>query len=107
MKCVCNQTCQTHVGKNIMFFEKGDVQNFEVCPLHFSAIEDDTNKAVDYENDSEAVLMELKWEFNDAAEFVSKNYGITLAKGPKADVVGQIIDARYRSLDGVDLNKMV
>ena len=108
MKCVCTRTCQVKIGKAIIFVAKDEVMDFEECPAHFQVL--DADVPVDFENDSEQVLMEKKWKFKEAAKAVKELFGVELKKKEgdnKSDVIERIVDARYRSLDGFVPNKVV
>lgn len=89
---------------------KGEIHDLPECPTHFSSLEDeDTQREVNFLTDGEEALMELKWKFSDAAEAVKEAYDADLKKHEdttKADIVAQILDARYRALD-LDPNTQV
>jgi len=106
MKCVCRGACQVRMpsGK-IRFFEVGKVEEFDKCPTGFEAVALEEGK-VDFLVAEKDELLEAVWKLADARKTVKKEYGVVLKQGKKADIVAQILDARYRSL-GVEPNKVV
>ena len=79
----------------ITFFTKGEVAEFKKCPPNFRPLTD----KIDFTTASEAELLEAKWKFSDAFNAVKEEYGVELKKTDKADIVAQILDARYRQVD--------
>jgi hypothetical protein len=100
MKCVANVNCQTRLasGKIKMFF-RGEVDDFDKCPANFSPLEGEEAKELDFLKASEEELLAAKWTFEAAFVVVSEEFGIKLKRGKKADIVAQILDARYRKVD--------
>ena len=100
MKCVCKKTCQLRMddGK-IWLINAGMVIDIENLPKkNFVSLEAEGSYEIDYTTASEDELLEAKWKFSAAYEAVFNEYNVKLKKGGiKADVVKQILDARYRS----------
>ena len=97
MKCVCVRTCQVRVNGKIVYVEKGQVLDFDKCPVNFESIEARAEEGIDFLKASENELMESSWSFADAFKAIKDAYGVELKKTEKADVVEQILDARYRN----------
>jgi len=84
-----------------MLVQKGVVQEFEECPAHFIPVEE-IDEAIDFFTAGEAELMERKWSFEEAHEAILAKYQIELKREEgtkKSDVVSQILDARFRSVE--------
>jgi len=47
---------------------------------------------------SEAVLLDATWSFSKAAETIKTECNVELKKTDKADIVAQIMDARFRKV---------
>lgn len=108
MKCVCRQTCWVRPDgtSKPRLFDEGVVWDFEKCPTHFEVIESTPEKPnieVDFLSASEEELLSTKWKFEDAAAVIGEAYKVELKKGKKADIVAQILDARYRAVEGTDI----
>jgi hypothetical protein len=97
MKCVADCSCQVWVNGKITFFMAGQVADFDECPVHFTSLEE--KKDIDFARDTEDMLLNSKWSFKQASDAAKELYNVTLKKGSKADLVSQILDARYRKVD--------
>ncbi len=102
MKHICRRKCQVRIDGQITFVHAGDVvdmtkEEAEVSGC-FESVED---VEVNFATATAEELMAAKWKFIDAAKFAKKAFDIVLNKadGKKADVVEQIMDARYRKVD--------
>lgn len=102
MKCVCRTTCQARLaGGKIKLFKRGEVGDFEECPIHFEAIDEKKPDTLDFLTASEDELLEATWTVTAARKAIKDKFGITL-KNPKGtkkvDLIDQILDARYRGV---------
>lgn len=99
MKYSCIRKCQYRNGsKTIRLASVGDVVDFADEPFKENWFPLEA-KDVDFLAMSEAELMNATWPFTKAFEAVQKEFGVDLKKTEKADIVSQIIDARFRQVD--------
>lgn len=102
-KAVCVRTCQTRLGGKITYIPQGEVVDMDHVKGNencFELLGDD--RPVDFVNASEAELIESDWKFADANAAMQSNFNTSLKweEGiKKSDVVGQIMDIRYRHKD--------
>jgi hypothetical protein len=119
MKYLCTKTCQVRLkpeedskapGK-ILMVKKGEVHdsdsfdpdtNFKGKSSPWSSM-GGPEYTTDFGKATDAELMEAKWDLAEATLFVKRTYGVDLVKASKKDVVGQILDARFRHIN-VPLN---
>jgi hypothetical protein len=97
MKCVCEVACQKRVGNRIVYFHKGQVQDFEECPACFRAVRGDK---INFLTASEEELMTAKWSIKDAKMAMKLGYGVDLLvdkDDKKRDIVDRILDTRKRN----------
>lgn len=99
IKAVCRVACRPRMEDGKCYWCKpGEVREFssaKAVPEHFEII--DTGE-VDFETASEAELLEAKWKKSDAEAYIV-DAGGTFKDGDKADIVSQILDARFRKVD--------
>jgi len=102
MKCVCRRKCLLRIDGKGLFFNRGEVSEFEECPNNFAPLEGPNADSVDFLTASEEELMEAKWKISDASLAIKDEFDIKLKSGKgykKLDLVKQILDARYRKVD--------
>lgn len=120
MKCICIRDCHLrHETERPIFYNRGDIVDFEKCPSHFSPIEEaftqpesapklntqqkmmkvkPTDGAFDFSTATEEVLMAGSYEVGDLISFAKIAYGADLPAGEeKATTVARFVDARYRA----------
>jgi len=104
MKCVCVTKCYIEgpSGRNQLFV-RGDVAEFKICPDHFVSL-DSEEYEFSFAKASETELLEATWSFSEAKDFVKIAYDRELKKTDKADIVKQILDARYRAVNPADVD---
>ncbi|RLA38547.1 MAG: hypothetical protein DRR06_20590, partial [Gammaproteobacteria bacterium] len=76
----------------------GDVVDTTGRPTHFEPLD---ASEIDFSTAEKEELMAKKWKFSEASDAMFDLYNVELTKGPKADIVNAIIDARYRGKAGV------
>lgn len=97
MKCICSKKCQARLNNGkIKFFMPGETADFEECPTHFLPV--DAYDA-DFQKSTEEALMASKWKKAEAIAFIEECGATYKETDDKADLVSQIIDARYRKVD--------
>lgn len=110
MKYVCRQTCQVRIKDQITLCNKGQIYELDEPNDRFQAIaEEQENYKVDFLKASEAELKEAKWSFTEAKKAIKAAYDVTLtnAKGTsRMNVIDQILDARYRAIDSLEIPKV-
>jgi len=105
MKYICRKTCQHRDEGQIFFCEMGTVYEFKDAPKNncFEAIDKEKELyVVDFLTAGETELKQAKWKFSDAEKSIWDAYGVKLSKedgDKKSDIIGQIMDARYRSVE--------
>ena len=99
MKYTCIRRCQYRNGsKTIRLATVGAVVNFEEPPFEENWVSLEA-KEINFLEMSESELLHASWSFSSAAKVVEETYKVELKKTNKADIVKQIIDARYRQVD--------
>ncbi len=100
MKYLCLRKAQyRNSSKVICMAERGQViSTDQKVGTSFRPMEK-VAEEVDFMTSSEDVLMDTTWAFDKAAEVIKAECGIDIKKTDKADVVAQILDARYRQVD--------
>ena len=100
MKYLCMRDAQYRdSSKAIRMANRGDViDTDQKVGVSFKPMEEAVEE-LDFMVSSEAVLLDATWSFNEAAETVKEHCGIELKKTNKADIVAQIMDARFRQVD--------
>lgn len=120
-KCICVRDCylSTHEGARPVYYQRGQVVNFEECPDHFMAIEEavvpvkkrirlpkaaidagqkDDGGSFDFESATEEVLMAAEYDLEQLKAYGMATYGATFdSTDVKAAVVAKYVDARYRN----------
>ena len=104
MKCLCIQATQVRIDKKIHTVRRGDIKELDKLPDNgcWASLDSDadTPHVVDFSKAEKPELLESDtWSFSEAKAFVKTNYKVNLKEGDKKNVVDQIIDARYRSLN--------
>lgn len=100
MEYVCKTKCYVKgPDGRLHLFRPGQVVELDGPSIHFVVVEDHT---LNFGKATEDELMGVKWEFMDAKAFVKTQYNVTLKRGRKSEVVAQILDARFRSLQPAD-----
>jgi hypothetical protein len=104
IRCVCDQTCQTHnANGRIQFYDKGDVDSFKKCPKHFSALEGEEAKSINFETASQAELEELNYELSDLKSYIETRYDKKPGNRGADKLIKLLLDCRYRDLGDVNL----
>ena len=107
MKCVARKRCQARAGEYIRTFKRGEVFDFDECPPHFEPIEGVKAVAINFENASEDELREAEYDLDTLKEYIRLKYDKNPANRGKKKTVSMLLDCRYRSLDHIDLNKVM
>lgn len=100
MKYLCMRKAQYRdSSKAVHMAERGDViSTDQKVGTSFRPMEK-VAEEIDFMTSSEAVLLDTTWSFNEAAKTIKTECGIDLKKTDKADIVAQIVDARFRQVD--------
>jgi len=98
MKFVCVKKCQVRDDfGQVHLVYPGEVFDLEEKPSHFERL--GQARVVNFLEASEAELLNMEWKFSEASKTIKEKYGIELKRQSKAEVVAQILDARYRAVD--------
>ena len=105
MKCVCRKRCQVRrdVDGKIVFFAKGDVENFVVCPTHFEPIEGEDAVALNFDNAQEQELLESEFDLDSLKDYIREKYDRNPSNRGKEKTIEFLLDCRFRSLSEADL----
>lgn len=101
VQCVAKWKCQTRIGKKIITFNQGEVQDFpdmKSVPDNFRPIKEFVEE-IDLKTVGREVLMTGEVKFDDLKAFVKKEYQETLKKDTLDKVVEKFLDLRYRNAD--------
>lgn len=109
MKYVCMRTCQLRVHGRARFISRGTVIELEKDPGNrFRSIGTPEAAPVNFLTAKEGELQNSKWTFKAAQKAILDQYGVKLFKEEgtkKSDIIGQILDARFRAIDKSVLEK--
>lgn len=108
MKCVAVRKCQSirDDGK-IVFYMKGDIEEFKKCPAHFRPIEGKDAPRIDFATAGEAELLEAEYELADLKKFIEDRYDMKPGNRGLEKTVAFLLDCRFRDLGDMDLNKVL
>jgi len=110
MKAVCIQTCQIRNDSGqIVTCEQRKVYDLEESNAdnkNFKPLEDSKGEQLDVEIDfikaSQEELTNTKWAFKDAKDAMKASYDQVLKKASREEVIEQIMDIRYRSVNNLN-----
>jgi hypothetical protein len=91
----------------IRFFDRGRVWDFEQCPTHFSPLEGENAKVIDFATAKEAELLAATYDLADLKEYIKATYGASPGNRGKEKTVEMLLDCRYREVDLGSTNPIV
>lgn len=106
MRCVCRTTCQVRVGNSIIFYERGQVGDFDVCPPHFEPMEDSTKYVLDLGTAGRDEMLAADITAEELQKYLLGTYDKTSRSTNKERLVDAILDARMRSLSDINPNDL-
>ena len=97
MKCICLRACTVRIKNKSYYYAKNEVAEFDKCPTHFSAIEE---QEIDFNIATLELLLESSsWTYPKAEAWLKSN-GVTVT-GPKLskrEMAQKIVDTRSRKV---------
>lgn len=110
MKQAAKIPCQVRQpsGK-IITLARGEVIDYPEGHPHLRPIEGPMATEVDFLTATKDELQVAKWKFSEANGVMEKAYGKSLFKEEgtkKSEIISQILDIRYRSVDASDLTRL-
>lgn len=107
MKCVAKYKCQTRLDDGRRrTFEKGDVWDFKVCPIHFNPIEGKEAMPIDFDKAQEQELLETDFDLDELKTFIETKYDRKAGNRGKEKTIEMLLDCRYREIN-TDLDKVL
>ena len=101
--------CQIRINGKITFVGVGEVKELKKEHHCFRAVGGETpDVELDFTKASEAELKASNWTFKEAQKAVMQAYNVELQReegDKKSDIIGKILDAKFRSIDPTILEK--
>ena len=102
MKCVCRKPCQVRMpGGYIQTFNRGEVFDFEKCPLHFESIEpvgEAKVAKVDFATAGEAELLASDFDIAEMQAYIRSTFNKVTESTDRESLVRILLDCRFRQV---------
>lgn len=101
MECICERKVQLRVKgeKRPIWYEPGDVEDFEECPKFFSTMK---GRVIDFATAGKQELDQCNFELPDLKAFIEKQYDLKPGNRGMAKTIEMLMDARERHVGAID-----
>jgi len=105
MKCVCRARCQARrdTDGKILYFVKGDVHDFVICPPNFEPIEGEDAVKLNFDTAQEQELLESEFDLDALRDYIESTYDKKPGNRGKEKLIEFLLDCRFRALSEADL----
>jgi len=95
--CVAVRACQSIKNGRAVFYNKGDVDEFPVCPTHFRPVAGEEGGDIDFDTAKEAELHIADYDLADLKTYIEETFGAKAGNRGKEKTIEMLLDLRFRS----------